>query len=143
MKVYALDKEGKSYPLGIVKNIEIKENDFPSAPDYTITTSATGGSYVTSSNWGFFNYGKLSVMSGDKRMPKIKDVRFYDNKVTVVWFDDNEAPTRVVCKDGDIFSPEQGLAMAIAKKYYGSYERFQHSLKKAKHYEGKKKVKRG
>lgn len=75
-------------------------------------------------------------------LPKIKDIRFFDNKATVVYWSNNSAPTRVVVKEGDVFSEEIGVAMAIAKKFYGSYQKMQGSINKAKRFSGGKKVKK-
>jgi len=74
-------------------------------------------------------------------MPKIKDVKFFDELVTVVYWSDNTV-TRVKIGKNDIFSEENGLAMAIAKKYRGSYANFAKSLDKAKRYKDKVKVKK-
>ena len=74
-------------------------------------------------------------------MPKIKDVKFFDELVTVVYWSDNTV-TRVKIGKGDSFSEEFGLSMAIAKKYRGSYANFAKSLDKAKRYKDKVKVKK-
>ena len=55
--------------------------------------------------------------------PQIVSVDFYNNVATVVRWSDGDI-TRVVARGIDEFNPEQGLAMAIAKKFCGSYENF-------------------
>ena len=74
-------------------------------------------------------------------MPKIKDVKFFDELVTVVYWNDGTV-TRVKIGKGDKFSEEFGLSMAIAKKYRGSYANFAKSLDKAKRYKNKIKIKK-
>lgn len=54
----------------------------------------------------------------DTNFIKIKDVKFFNNKTTVVWWEDG-SKTVVVCQDGDTFDKEKGLAMAITKRVYG------------------------
>ena len=54
--------------------------------------------------------------------PEIKNVIFNDPATIVFWTDGTK--TVVKCQEGDIFDPEKGLTMAIAKKAYsnkGSY----------------------
>ena len=62
----------------------------------------------------------------------IKDVIFNDPATIVFWKDGTK--TVVKCGEGDIYDPEKGLAMAIAKKHYGNkyayYNVFQHWMKK-------------
>jgi len=85
----------------------------------------------------------LSIFGGEEivSMPKIKDVKFFDKKVTVVYWTDGDV-TRSKIGKGDVFNEEYGLAMCIAKKYRGSYEKFAMSLAKAKHFENGLKVKK-
>lgn len=58
------------------------------------------------------------------RMPEIKNVIF-NNPVTIV-FGEDATKTIVKCQteNGDTFSKETGLAMAIAKKAYGNKGNF-------------------
>lgn len=62
----------------------------------------------------------------------IVDVIFNDPATIVFWKDGTK--TVVKCGEGDIYDPEKGLAMAIAKKHYGNkysyYNVFQHWMKK-------------
>lgn len=54
----------------------------------------------------------------DKREFNIKDVIFNDPATIVMWSDGSK--TVVKCQLGDTYSEELGLAMCIAKKYYGN-----------------------
>ena len=60
----------------------------------------------------------------------IKNVIFHDPATIVYWEDGSK--TVVKCQSGDIFDPEKGLAMAIAKRVYGGngsyYELFKEWL---------------
>lgn len=60
----------------------------------------------------------------------IKNVIFHDPATIVYWEDGSK--TVVKCQSGDIFDPEKGLAMAIAKRVYGDngcyYELFKEWL---------------
>lgn len=49
---------------------------------------------------------------------KIKNVIFNDPATIVFWSD--ETKTVVKCGENDIYDPEKGLAMAVAKKYLGT-----------------------
>lgn len=48
----------------------------------------------------------------------IEKVIFNDPATIVMWADHTK--TVVKCQDGDVFDPEKGLAMAIAKKFFGN-----------------------
>nr|DAR13045.1 MAG TPA: hypothetical protein [Caudoviricetes sp.] len=52
----------------------------------------------------------------------IKNVIFHDPATIVYWMDGSK--TVVKCQSGDIFDPEKGLAMAIAKRVYGDNGRY-------------------
>ena len=52
------------------------------------------------------------------RMPEIKNVIFNDPATIVFWVDGTK--TVVKCQEGDIYDPEKGMAMAIAKKALGN-----------------------
>lgn len=60
--------------------------------------------------------------------PKIKDVIFSDPATIVFWTDGTK--TVVKCQEGDIFDPEKGLTMAIAKKVYGNKGSYCNVIKK-------------
>ena len=49
---------------------------------------------------------------------KIKNVIFNDPATIVFWADNTK--TVVKCGENDIYDPEKGLAMAVAKKYLGT-----------------------
>ena len=54
----------------------------------------------------------------DKPLVKIKNVIYNDPAVIVFWADGTK--TSAVAQNGDIYDPEKGLAMAIAKKALGN-----------------------
>lgn len=58
----------------------------------------------------------------------IKNVIFNDPATIVFWMDGTK--TVVKTQDDDIFDPEKGLAMAIAKKVYGNQGNYYNKLKK-------------
>ena len=58
----------------------------------------------------------------------IKNVIFNDPATIVFWMDGTK--TVVKTQDDDIFDPEKGLAMAIAKKAYGNQGNYYNNLKK-------------
>lgn len=53
-----------------------------------------------------------------KETSKIKNVIFNDPATIVFWSDGTK--TVVKCGENDIYDPEKGLAMAVAKKYLGT-----------------------
>lgn len=61
-------------------------------------------------------------------MPRIKKVIFNDPATIVFWKDGTK--TVVKCGDRDIFDPEKGLAMAIAKKALGNKGHYFETVKK-------------
>ena len=61
-------------------------------------------------------------------LPSIKDVIFNDPATIVFWSDNTK--TVVKCGDGDIYDPEKGLAMAIAKKALGNEGNYYEQFKK-------------
>lgn len=62
----------------------------------------------------------LSSIYGSCVMQRIKKVIFNEPATIVFWSDDTK--TVVKCDKDDIFDPEKGLAMAIAKKALGTNE---------------------
>lgn len=58
----------------------------------------------------------------------IKNVIFNDPATIVFWLDGTK--TVVKCGEGDIFDPEKGLAMAIAKKAFGNQGNYYNEIKK-------------
>ena len=63
----------------------------------------------------------------EEEMIMIEKVKFY-NPVTVVWWEDGTKT--VVRAEGEAFDPEKGLAMAIAKKYFGNTGSYWKEFKK-------------
>ena len=63
-----------------------------------------------------------------KRQPRIVNVIFNDPATIVFWSDNTK--TVVKCQDDDIYDPEKGLAMAIAKKYFGNKGNYCNEFKK-------------
>jgi hypothetical protein len=70
----------------------------------------------------------------------IKDVIFNDPATIVFWADGTK--TVVKCQNDDVFDPEVGLAMAIAKKALGNKGNYCNTIKKwiDKYYEKQKEV---
>lgn len=62
------------------------------------------------------------VPKKQKTMPTIKRLIFNPPATIIIWQDG----TKTVCKTNEDFDPEVGVAMCIAKKYYGS----RHQMKK-------------
>lgn len=58
----------------------------------------------------------------------IVDVIFNNPATIVFWTDDTK--TVVKCGDGETFDPEKGLAMAIAKKFYGNKGSYNNEFKR-------------
>ena len=63
-----------------------------------------------------------SMFGVPKSTMGIKNVIFHDPATIVYWTDGSK--TVVKCQSGDIFDPEKGLAMAIAKRVYGDNGRY-------------------
>lgn len=61
------------------------------------------------------------------RYPGIKDVKFHNPATIVFWTDGTK--TVVKCGNGDIFDPEKGLAMAIAKMALGNKGNYFNEIK--------------
>ena len=66
---------------------------------------------------GISTSNKVAYNSMWKRT-KIKNVIFNDTATIVFWSDGTK--TVVKCGKNDIYDPEKGLAMAVAKKYLGT-----------------------
>ena len=69
-----------------------------------------------------------SMLGVSKTTMGIKNVIFHDPATIVYWMDGSK--TVVKCQSGDIFDPEKGLAMAIAKRVYGDNGRYCELFKK-------------
>lgn len=61
-------------------------------------------------------------------IPKIKNVKFHDPATIVFWEDGTK--TVVKCGDDDIFDPEKGLAMAIAKRAISNHGNYYNEIRK-------------
>lgn len=85
--------------------------------------------YSATSNYNI-NYNMYAVPSNKYIgvMPKIKNVKFH-NPATIVFWEDG---TKTVVKSGndDIFDPEKGLAMAIAKRALGNQGNYYNEIRK-------------
>lgn len=75
------------------------------------------GYYIEDSAYVLDERGLELVCSGSAYRD-IKDVIFNDPATIVMWLDGSK--TVVKCQPGDTYSEELGLAMCIAKKYYGN-----------------------
>lgn len=62
------------------------------------------------------------------KIAEIKDVIFNDPATIVLWSDNTK--TVVKCQDGDEYDAEKGLAMAIAKKFFGNKGNYCNQIKK-------------
>ena len=62
------------------------------------------------------------------QLPRIKKVLFRHPATIVFWDDDTK--TVVKCSENDKFDCEKGLAMAIAKKFFGNEGRYYNEFKK-------------
>ena len=58
----------------------------------------------------------------------IKKVIFNDPATIIIWFDDSK--TVVKCGEGDVYDPEKGMAMAIAKRFLGDKGNYYEVFKK-------------
>lgn len=70
----------------------------------------------------------INEMKNNYRVPQIKDVIYNDPATIVFWMDGTK--TVVKCGDYDIYDPEKGLAMAIAKKTLGNQGNYYETFKR-------------
>lgn len=77
------------------------------------------------------------VLGKPKTVPAIKDVIFNPPATIVKWGDGTK--TVVKCQEDDMFDPEKGLTMAIAKKSMGNNGSYYNHIKKwtKKYYDDK------
>lgn len=61
---------------------------------------------------------RINTTYGIPKVPGIKNVIFNAPATIVFWADGTK--TIVKCGPNDIYDPEKGLAMAIAKKHFGN-----------------------
>lgn len=71
---------------------------------------------------------RINEMKNNYRVPQIKDVIYNDPATIVLWTDGTK--TVVKCGDYDIYDPEKGLAMAIAKKTLGNQGNYYETFKR-------------
>lgn len=74
------------------------------------------------------NSKTYTLFIGEPITPKIVDVIFHDPATIIKWSDG--VKTVVKCQKGDKYDPEKGLAMAIAKRWYGNKGSFNDVFKK-------------
>ena len=71
---------------------------------------------------------RINEMKNNYHVPQIKDVIYNDPATIVLWMDGTK--TVVKCSDYDIYDPEKGLAMAIAKKTLGNQSNYYETFKR-------------
>ena len=88
------------------------------------------------------SYGNIRENSDAKNMKKSNEmnmdinklepvkVKFYADKTTVIWWNDN-TKTSVVCGKEDTFNKETGVAMCYLKKIYGNTGKYMNKINKA------------
>ena len=77
------------------------------------------------------NYNKMFLGTGNlyfRFKAEIKDVIFNNPATIILWNDDTK--TVVKCGEGEVYDPEKGLAMAIAKKFLGNQGNYYDTFKK-------------
>lgn len=72
--------------------------------------------------------GYLTDVAKDKPAVSIAKVIFSGPVTVVLWSDGSK--TLVRCQNDDAFDPEKGLAMAIAKKFFGNKGKYYDEFKK-------------
>lgn len=76
----------------------------------------------------FAGYGRMTrTYASGQTIPEIEDVIFNEPATIVFWNDGTK--TVVKAQDDDVFDPEKGLAMAIAKKAFGNEGNYCNKLK--------------
>ena len=71
---------------------------------------------------------KVKEIFSQFKVPKIKNVIYNDPATIVFWYDGTK--TVVKAGNGDVYNPEVGLAMAIAKKALGNKGNYNNVMKK-------------
>lgn len=86
----------------------------------SVTNYGNGPIFAPCSDGNLENWFDLdSYIEGESEMFKIKKI-IYNNPATIVWFADGD---KVVVKThNEKFDKEKGVAMAIARKFYGGSE---------------------
>lgn len=62
-----------------------------------------------------------------KKMPEVKQIIINPPATIIIW----KNGTKTVCKSNEEYGPEVGVAMCIAKKYFGSRNQFTKAVKGA------------
>lgn len=91
---------------------------YSSSKDKSCTTKVV----LADTNWAF------DLLSNNTHKPKIKKVIFNDPATIVFWEDGMK--TVVKCQEGDMFDPEKGIAMAMAKRLYDNNSSYCNDIKK-------------
>lgn len=111
-------------------SLSVKSNWYVGQDSVGVTTQAATPGY----SGGFGGY---IVARKDRVMPNVEKVIFNPPATVVIW--DDGTKTVVKAKesgrkksDKDAFSEEYGLAMAIAKRYFGSRSAFLKAVENAK-----------
>lgn len=73
-------------------------------------------------------YKQIRSLTSNQREREIKKVIFNEPATIVFWGDGTK--TVVKCSKDDEFDPEKGLAMAIAKKFFGNENGYSKNIKK-------------
>jgi len=73
---------------------------------------------------------KSNEMNMDINKLEPVKVKFYADKTTVIWWNDN-TKTSVVCDKEDTFNKETGVAMCYLKKIYGNTGKYMNKINKA------------
>ena len=99
-------------------------------PNFYISTDCNSGKSLADERTKNIYKRMVNSMYGTNPYyrPEIKEVIFNDPATIVFWTDGTK--TVVKCQEGDIFDPEKGLTMAIAKKVYGNKGYYCNVIKK-------------
>lgn len=112
--------------------LECSHNEMPK---YKFSGWCTDNPLFTTTSIPKSVFKKMPVRSN---LPKIKDVRFNGPATIVFWSDDTK--TVVKCGEDDVFDPEKGIAMAIARKALGNKHDYFNVIEKyaKRYYKAKK-----
>lgn len=100
----------------------------------SITTATTSSTPIPSYKTAEWSYStdyipiNLTLPFCTTNSATIKKAIFNDPGTIVIWSDGSK--TVVKCQKGDTYNPELGLAMCIAKKYFGNKSNFNNVFKK-------------
>ena len=122
-------KENK-FKGGRIVEKEVRYDSFTGSPEFSFTVDTSGMDQKAISDLFCIDYSpkmsdflcdslKRTVWNPKKNDPMaIKNVEFNPPLTVVIWEDGTK--TFVKCGKDDVFDPEKGLAMAIAKKAMGN-----------------------